>query len=153
VSFKLENLQHTGSFKVRGAANKLLSLAPERRKKGVVAASSGNHGLAVAWATSKLGVPCAVFVPERASETKVAAMREYGAEVRFHGTDAAVAETRARERAEEDGLAYVSPYNDPEVVAGQGTIAAKLIGQLDGIDAVFVPGRAGRPSARAKSSS
>jgi threonine dehydratase len=139
VSFKLENLQHTGSFKARGATNKLLSLAPERREKGVVAASSGNHGLAVAWATSKLGVPCTVFVPEGASPAKVAAMREYGAEVRHHGTDAAVAEARARGRAEEDGLAYVSPYNDPEVVAGQGTIATELVKQSDGIDAVFVP--------------
>lgn len=139
VSFKLENLQHTGSFKARGATNKLLSLPPERRCRGVVAASSGNHGLAVAWATRKLGVACTVFVPEGASETKVAAMREYGAEVLFRGDDAVVAEARARERAEDDGLAYVSPYNDPEVIAGQGTVAAELVGQLGCVDAVFVP--------------
>lgn len=139
VSFKLECLQHTGSFKVRGAANKLLSLAPEQREEGVVAASSGNHGLAVAHVAGELGVPCTVFVPEGASETKVAAMRERGAEVIFHGDDAAVAEACARERAEEEGLAYISPYNDSEVVAGQGTIAAELVGQMDGIDVVFVP--------------
>ena len=139
VSFKLENLQHTGSFKVRGALNKVLSLKDGERHRGVVAASSGNHGLAVAWATAKLGTGCTVFVPEDASKTKVAAMREYGAEVRFHGDDAAVSETRAREVADEDGLAYISPYNDPEVVAGQGTIGVELTRQLDGLDAVFVP--------------
>jgi threonine dehydratase len=139
VSFKLENLQHTGSFKVRGATNKLLSLAPEERDRGIVAASSGNHGLAVAWAARKLGVPCTVFVPEGASETKVAAMREHGADVRFHGDDTALSEARAREWAGENGLAYVSPYNDRWVVAGQGTVALELFGQVDGVDTVFVP--------------
>ena len=142
MSFKLENLQHTGSFKVRGAANKLLSLPPEERTKGVVAASSGNHGLAVAYTARRLGASCTVFVPEGASTTKVRAMREYGAEVIFHGDDAALSEARAREWSEEEGLAYISPYSDPEVIAGQGTLAAELVGQSDGIDAidaVFVP--------------
>lgn len=139
VSFKLENLQHTGSFKVRGALNKVLSLTDEERDKGVVAASSGNHGLAVAWATAKLGTGCTVFVPEGASETKVTSMREYGAEVRFHGNDAAVSEAQAREAANEAGLVYISPYNDPEVISGQGTIAVELARQLDRLDAVFVP--------------
>lgn len=137
--FKLENLQHTGSFKVRGALNKVLSLTEEEWERGVVAASSGNHGLAVAWTTSKLGIGCTVFVPEDASETKVAAMREYGAEVHFHGDDAAVSEARAREVADEAGLVYISPYNDSEVVAGQGTIGVELTRQLDGLDAIFVP--------------
>ena len=142
VSFKLENLQHTGSFKVRGAANKLLSLPLEERTKGVVAASSGNHGLAVAYTARRIGVSCTVFVPEGASTTKVRAMREYGAEVIFHGDDAALSEARARQQAGEEDLAYISPYNDPEVIAGQGTLAAELVGPSDGvgaIDAVFVP--------------
>lgn len=144
VFFKLENLQHTGSFKVRGAANKLLSLSPGRLSAGVFAASSGNHGLAVARTADLLGAPCTVFVPEDASQTKVEAIREYGAEVVYGGDDAAVTEDRARRTALREGTSYVSPYNDPEVVAGQGTIAAEMLSQVENSgypspEAVFVP--------------
>jgi threonine dehydratase len=135
---KLENLQYTGSFKIRGAMNKLLSLTPEQRARGVVAASSGNHGAAVAFGLSRLNMKGIIFVPERTSPTKLEAIRSYGPEVRFHGSDCAVTEVYARNYAERNGMVYISPYNDPQVIGGQGTIAVELTRQLDRIDAVFV---------------
>jgi threonine dehydratase len=138
VHLKLENLQYTGSFKLRGAMNKLLSLPEEQRARGIVAASSGNHGAAVAFGCHALGVPGVVFVPEDASPVKVAAMQRYGIEVRFHGDDSLLSELEARRHAAVHDLAYVSPYNDAMVVAGQGTIAAELVRQADALDAVFV---------------
>lgn len=139
VHLKMENLQHTGSFKVRGAMNKLLSLSPEERGRGVVAASSGNHGAAVAFGAKKLGLRCRVFVPEGASPTKVRAMQRLDAEILFFSHDAALAEAEARRVAEERGAVYVSPYNDPDVVAGQGTIAAEILRQSEGVGEIFVP--------------
>lgn len=139
VHLKCENLQHTGSFKVRGALNALLSLPDERRATGVVAASSGNHGAAVAWSLRALGTSGIVFVPEHASPTKVDAIRRFGAEVRTHGDDTVEAEAYARAYAGEHGLPYVSPYNDPSVIGGQGTVAVELCQQLERIDAIFVP--------------
>ena len=130
VWLKLENLQHTGSFKVRGAMNKLLSLSPEALAKGVVAASSGNHGAGLAWGLSKLGARGIVFVPEGASPTKLEAIRRLGAEVRFYGTDGADTEVYAREYAHQHGLSYVSPYNDGDVIAGQGTIGVEIAAHL-----------------------
>ena len=138
VFVKLENLQRTGSFKVRGAMNKLLALTPTQRKRGVVAASSGNHGIAVAFGASALGTHGTVFVPENASRTKLEAIEGFGAEVRRHGTDVAVTEVHARSYAESKGLAYIPPYNDPLVIAGQGTIAVELARQLERVDAIFV---------------
>jgi threonine dehydratase len=139
VFLKLENLQYTASFKVRGATNKLLSLAPEQQTKGVVAASSGNHGAAVAFCSSNLQVPSTIFVPENAVATKVNAIRRFGADLRFYGNDAATTEIYARNYARENDLVYISPYNDPQVIGGQGTIAVELSRQLEKIDAVFVP--------------
>ncbi len=138
VHLKLENLQITGSFKLRGAMNKLLSLSPGERERGVVAASSGNHGAAVAYGLRALGCRGVVFVPENASPTKVAAIRSYGAEVRAAATDSGITEVIARRYAEEQGLVYVSPYNDPVIVAGQGTLGVELARQRARIDAVFV---------------
>jgi threonine dehydratase len=138
VHLKLENFQRTGSFKIRGAMNKLLTLTPEERAQGVVAASSGNHGAAVADGTSVLGIPATIFVPEDASPTKVATIRSYGTQVRLEGADCVVAELRARRYAEKTGRVYVSPYNDPVVVAGQGTVGLELANQLESIDAVLV---------------
>ena len=135
---KLENLQYTGSFKLRGAMNKLLSLAPEQCLRGVVAASSGNHGAAVAYGCRALGVSGTVFVPEHASPTKLEAMRRYGIEVRQHGDDSLLSELEARRYADEHGLAYLSPYNDLDVVAGQGTIGVEIVEQLPGVEVVFV---------------
>jgi threonine dehydratase len=138
VFLKLENLQHTGSFKVRGALNKLLSLTSEQRAQGIVTASSGNHGAAVAYGLRLLGARGLIVVPEHASPAKVDLIRRLGAEVRHHGDDALLAEEYAREYAHQQGLVYISPYNDAQVVAGQGTIGAELARQLDRIDAVFV---------------
>ena len=131
VFFKLENLQHTGSFKVRGALNKVLSLNESELKRGVVAASTGNHGAAVAFAADKVGARAVVFVPENASRDKLTMIERLGAEVEFHGDDCRVSELAARRYAREQDLAYVSPYNDPMVVAGQGTIGVELERQLD----------------------
>ncbi|HWQ13635.1 MAG TPA: threonine/serine dehydratase [Roseiflexaceae bacterium] len=135
---KLENLQSTGSFKVRGALNALLVLPEEVRARGVVAASSGNHGTAVAYGARALGVPALVFVPEDASPVKVAAMRRLGAEVRTHGSDTLESELAARTYAAERGLAYLSPYNDPLVVAGQGTVGEEIARQAGRLDALVV---------------
>ncbi len=137
VYCKLENLQHTGSFKARGALSKLLSLTEEQRARGVVTASSGNHGAAVAYSLGKLGATGIVFVPEIADAAKVQAIERLGAEVRAFGQDCAEAEVHAREYAAQHGMVYVSPYNDPQVIGGQGTIGVELARQLEPIDAVY----------------
>lgn len=138
VYFKLENLQHTGSFKARGALNKLLSLTPEQRERGVVAASSGNHGAAVAFGMRRLGIRGKIFVPEDASPAKISAIRRLDAEVELNGPDCVVTEKYARQFADENCMIYLSPYNDPQVIAGQGTIAVELHRQLEQIDEVFI---------------
>jgi threonine dehydratase len=137
VYCKLENLQHTGSFKARGALNKVLSLSGEHSGKGVVAASTGNHGAAVAFALRKLRSHGIIFVPENAVQSKVEAIRALGAEVRTFGRDPAETEVYARKYAVENGLTYVSPYNDPQVLGGQGTIGVELERQLARTDVVF----------------
>lgn len=138
VFLKLENLQHTGSFKVRGAMNKLLCLTADERSSGIVAASSGNHGAAIAFASNKLELTATIFVPEEASPTKVEMIRSFGADVRRHGADCLVTEAYARRYAEQNNMVYVSPYNDPQVIAGQGTIGVELARQLTSVDMVFV---------------
>lgn len=139
VWLKCEHLQHTGSFKPRGALSKVLSLSAEQRRRGVVGASTGNHGLALAYALEAVGGKAVVFVPNHAAATKVAGIRRYGVEVRHVGDDGVESELAARRYAEESGLPYVSPYNDLDVIAGQGTIGLELIDQCgDGLDAVIV---------------
>lgn len=138
VYLKLENLQHTGSFKLRGAFNKLLSLTPEERRAGCVAASSGNHGAAIAFAMQELGVTGVIFVPEQTSAAKVDAIRRSGGDVRFFGTDGLDTETHARAYAAENGMTYLSPYNDEQVVAGQGTCGVEISRQLSPVDALFI---------------
>ena len=138
VYFKLENLQYTGSFKVRGAMNKVLSLTPAERERGVVTASTGNHGAATAFSLGKFDATGIVFVPQDAAAGKVQAIERLGAEVRYHGNDGAVTEAHARQYARDNRLTYISPYNDPQVIGGQGTIAVELAKQLDRIDMVFV---------------
>lgn len=138
IYLKLENLQHTGSFKLRGALNKLLSLTPEQTSAGCVAASSGNHGAAIAYAMQKLGISGIIFVPEETSSTKVDAIRRFGGEVRFHGTDGLDTEQYARQFSVDNGMPYLSPYNDLDVVAGQGSCGVEIARQLSEIDAIFV---------------
>lgn len=135
VYLKLENVQATGSFKLRGATNALMALGAGTR--GVVAASSGNHGMAVAHAARVTGLYAVIFVPEGASPSKIQAVEALGAEIRRVEGDPVLAETTAREHAEQNGLPYISPYNDPRVVAGQGTIGVELASDLDRIDVFF----------------
>jgi len=138
IYFKLENSQTTGSFKLRGATNRLLTLSDEQRARGCVTASSGNHGAAVACAMQKLGVSGIIFVPEQTSSAKVGKIKSYGGDVRFFGTDGLDTEQHAREFAESKGLFFLSPYNDEEVVAGQGSCGVEIAADLPDIDAVFV---------------
>ncbi len=138
VVLKLENLQLTGSFKLRGAINKLLCLSAEERSRGVVAASSGNHGAAVAHGAKLVGTRVIVYVPETASPAKIAAIEALGAEVRRQPGDGVLAEIEARRFAGENDLTYLSPYNDASVVGGQGTVGVELARQLESIDAVYV---------------
>ena len=138
VYFKCENMQHTGSFKVRGAMNKLLSLSDAERKQGVVTASTGNHGAAVAFGLKQVNTHGIVFVPENASKSKVLNIEQLGAEVRSYGLDSAKTEGYARQYAAQHDMIYISPYNDPQIIGGQGTIAVELAQQLEYIDVVFV---------------
>ena len=138
VWLKLENLQDTGSFKLRGATNRLLAMSDAERDKGCVTASSGNHGAGVACAAGRLNMQGIVFVPEQTSRTKVDAIRGYGGDVRHFGTDGLDTELHAQAFAESQGMVYVSPYNDPAVVAGQGTCGVEIARQLPDIDAAFV---------------
>jgi threonine dehydratase len=137
VFVKLENLQHTGSFKARGAFNKVLSLDAAGRAAGIVTASTGNHGAGVAYAIAALGVSGIVFVPEGTSSAKLANIRQLGAEVRFFGAEGGATETHARAYAAERGKVYVSPYNDWEVVGGQATIGVEIARQLPETDVVI----------------
>ncbi|MDH4046897.1 MAG: threonine/serine dehydratase [Gammaproteobacteria bacterium] len=138
VWMKLENLQLTGSFKVRGAFNKLLTMTEEERQRGGVAASSGNHGAAIAYAMSKLGIGGIIFVPEKTSAAKVDSIRRSGGDVRFFGTDGLDTETHAREYAAEHGMSYLSPYNDAAVIAGQGSCGVEIARQLPDVDAIYI---------------
>jgi threonine dehydratase len=138
VYFKLENLQHTGSFKLRGAMNKLLSLTAEEKGRGVVTASTGNHGAAFAFGLSIIKGSGVVFVPENASPAKVEVIERLGAEVRHIGSDSGETEAQARRYAEKNKMTHLPPYNDVKVIGGQGTIALELTNQLDQIDAVYV---------------
>jgi threonine dehydratase len=139
VYLKAENLQRTGSFKVRGAANMLATLSDEERARGVVAASAGNHGQAVAWAAREAGAPATIFVPQDAPMTKVDAARNYGARVEFTGADFHEALAAALAYADECGATFVHPFEDERVIAGQGTIGLELLEQLPEVETVLVP--------------
>ena len=112
VFLKLENLQHTGSFKVRGAMNALLSLTQEQRARGVVTASSGNHGIAVAFGLHTLEINGTIFLPEDTSSAKVSSINNYGVDTRFWSTDCLITEVYARSYAEHNDMVYISPYNN-----------------------------------------
>jgi threonine dehydratase len=135
---KLEQLQTTGSFKLRGATNKLLSLSPQEAAAGVITSSTGNHGLGVAAAAKVLGIDAEVFLSSQVSQAKQDKIIKQGARVRLVGDDPLAAEAAAREAAIKTGRSYVSPYNDPHVVAGQGTVAVELLRQLPDLDAIFI---------------
>lgn len=139
VTLKLENLQITGSFKVRGAANKILSLSEEEKQRGVVACSSGNHGKAVSYVAGSLGIPATVVVPEWVDSSKADAIRRNGANAVLYGSTYDEAEERSFEIESESGLSFVHPFDDPHVVAGQGTIGLELLEELPSVDCVVVP--------------
>jgi threonine dehydratase len=136
---KLENLQMTGSFKERGAANLLLQLDPAVRARGVAAASAGNHGLAVAFHAARLGIGAVIVMPEWAPLIKVTSSRRHGAEVILSGANYDEAYGRARQVATERGLTFVHPFDDERVVAGQGTLGLELLEQCPNMEAVVVP--------------
>jgi threonine dehydratase len=139
VYLKLECQQLSGSFKLRGAMNKILSLSPEERARPVVTASSGNHAAAVAYTLHEFGGEGIIYLPETVAKAKVEALSPYGVELRFVGRDSVVGELAAKKAAAEERLTYVSPYSDPKIIGGQGTIALEIERQGDPIDTVFVP--------------
>lgn len=138
VELKLENRQVTGSFKARGAMNKMLMVSESEREKGIITASSGNHGAAVAYSARLLACDATVYVPEYAADVKKAAIQELGARVVVAGSDCVETEQIARRMAHEHGRTYVPPYNDADVMCGQGTVAVEWLEQSEPLDAVFV---------------
>ena len=139
VYLKLENLQKTGSFKIRGAYNKIRSLTNAERVRGVVAASAGNHAQGVAYAAAAAGIPSTVVMPEGAPLSKVVATRGYGAEVVLAGAVYDEAFQKAREIQQQSGRIFVHAFNDAAVIAGQGTIGLEILAQLPDVDAIVVP--------------
>ncbi len=135
---KLESRQLTGSFKLRGAMHRLLCLSAEQRRRGVVTASSGNHALAVAHGLARLGIPGAIYLPETVSPAKLARLQRSGAELVLVPGDPLRGELAARRRAAQEDRAYISPYNDLDVVAGQGTVAVELLKREPDLDTVYV---------------
>ena len=138
IFFKLENLQVTGSFKARGAANKLLTLTDAKKNAGLVTASGGNHGLAVAWAAASIKVPSIVFLPQSTPEDKIIDLKSYGAQVVLEGRSWDDANSLALETAKSKGMTYIHPFADPAVIAGQGTIGLEIIKQVRNVDTIIV---------------
>ncbi len=139
VYLKLENQQVTGSFKVRGAINKMLSLSEEERERGVITASSGNHAQGVGYAARELGVDAVIVVPKRTPRVKIEAIKRYGVKLIVHGEEYIEAERYARTLERESGRTFISPYNDPEVIAGQGTIGLEMMEESPEIETILVP--------------
>ena len=136
---KAENLQRAGSFKVRGAANKIAVLSPDQRAKGVIAASAGNHAQGVALAAANLGIPCTIVMPTGASLPKVEATRGYGATVLLQGDDFDQSQRHAQRIMRENGMTFIPAFDDPAIVAGQGTIGLEMLEQVEDLDTVVVP--------------
>ena len=139
VFFKLDNLQMTGSFKERGALNRLLTLSAEESQRGVIAASAGNHGMAVAYHSQGLGIEATIVMPLPAPLIKVSRVRQYGGKALLHGSDYDGAFAEAQRLGQEQGLTYISAFNDPEIIAGQGTMGLEIYEQNPEIEAVIVP--------------
>lgn len=139
IFLKLENFQKTGSYKVRGALNKMLTLKESKTVKGVIAASAGNHAQGVAYSASQVGLYSLIVMPETAPISKIAATKSYGAEVLLHGEDFDSAYKMAKELAKERELFFIHAFDDPEVIAGQGTVALEILDDLKDIQAVIVP--------------
>jgi threonine dehydratase len=139
IYLKLENLQETGSFKIRGAANKMLNLTAEEKARGVVTGSSGNHGLAIAYVASRLDINAVICISARVPSNKADTIRHLGADVVVHGESYDESVSHALQLAEERGLTVIDSFDDPHVIAGQGTIGLELLEDLPEIDMAIVP--------------
>ena len=139
IHLKFENLQFTASFKERGALNKLLSLSPEQRKHGVAAMSAGNHAQGVAYHAGRLGIPATIVMPEGTPFNKVKHTKDFGARVVLEGATLSECFTRAQKIASAENLTFIHPYDDPIVIAGQGTVALELLEDVPDVDTLGVP--------------
>jgi threonine dehydratase len=139
VSLKAENLQRTGSFKIRGAVNKIATLSNRERRAGVVAASAGNHGQAVAWAAREAGIKATIFMPQDAPMAKVEPTKNYGAQAVLQGANFEEALAAALEFVESKGATFIHPYEDDKVIAGQGTIGLEIADQVQDVQTVVIP--------------
>ena len=139
LSLKLENLHHTGSFKERGALNKLLGLSDDAKRRGVVAASAGNHAQAVAYHATRLGIPSTIVMPQQTPFTKVARTERFGARIVLFGDSLSESQAHAEVLAAEHGLTLVHPYDDPAIAAGQGTVGLELMTAAPDLNDVVVP--------------
>jgi len=139
VYLKLENWQKTGSFKIRGALNKMLSLSSEEKQKGIITASAGNHGLGVAHAAKMLGIQGKIVVPENASLAKIKALQNYALELLKQGRDYDEAEEVAWQIQKREDLTFIHAFSDPEIIAGQGTIALEILEELPETETIIVP--------------
>lgn len=139
IFLKFENLQFTASFKERGALNKLLSLNEDQRRRGVIAMSAGNHAQGVAYHAGRLGIPATIVMPEGTPFTKMKHTREFGAEVVIEGTSLSESHARAMKLADRNGFVLIHPYDDPLVIAGQGTVALEFLEQIPQLDTLAVP--------------
>lgn len=139
IHLKFENLQFTASFKERGALNKLLSLSPEQRKHGVAAMSAGNHAQGVAYHAGRLGIPATIVMPEGTPFNKVKHTKDFGARVVLEGATLSECFTRAQKIASAENLTFIHPYDDPIVIAGQGTVALELLEDVPDVDTLVVP--------------
>lgn len=139
VYLKAENVQQTGSFKIRGAANKMLNLTDEEKARGVITVSSGNHGRAVSYIAQRLGIHAVIGISGWVPSNKVEAIRQLGAEVVVHGSSYQDAEIHALRLQEERGLIWIDPFDDPLIIAGQGTIGLEVLEDLPEVDTILVP--------------
>jgi threonine dehydratase len=139
VYLKAENLQRTGSFKIRGAVNKIATLSKGERRPGVVAASAGNHGQAVAWAAREAGIKATIFMPQDAPMAKVEPTKTYGGQAELQGANFEEALAAARQYVESSGATFVHPYEDERVIAGQGTIGLEIADQVPDVETVVIP--------------
>lgn len=143
VFLKLENLQKTGSFKIRGAFNKVAQLSKEECSRGLIAASAGNHAQGVALAGRERGIPVTIYMPKTTPETKVSATRKYGATVKLYGRNFDEAYVAAREEQLETGATFIHPFDDLAVIEGQATVAMEMLQQQPGLDTIIVPAGGG----------
>jgi threonine dehydratase len=139
VWLKLENYQVTGSFKIRGATNKLLLLSEEEKQRGVITSSSGNHAQGIGYVAEKLGIQATIVVPKNTPQVKIDAIKRYPVELIVHGEEYLDAERLARKIEAEEGKVMVSPYNDLELIMGQGTVALEMIEEQPQLDTVVIP--------------